>query len=819
MRESSIKGGFTKKLILSMLLVGLLPLVVGLSMAFYLGMREIQEVNGVNFQALAIETARRVDLVVAEEQTKNQRITKNPALIQELEQRRDEILSLDSAAVHTLLQNEQSAWSTQDSPLKSKIIGNALSALLTQAVLGSNTGYTTATSMVARSATRCLFITDVSGRLVATTDPGVSYLHGHKSWWTGAFHHKVGKPYLGNLEFDDRLKTHTFSISLPIMDSIHYQAVGVLHRVYDVKEFFAPTIDPIQFGKTGHVMLIDSEGRVLSCPILATGVQIANHDLIPLVTPLDPGWVSAPGDGHGNLDESIIGFAVLPAMSRISLESSGQAWHIFVWKSSQELFAPVIDLGAWILSFGALACVLLIALGILVSRRVVRPIRELQHAATLSAHQELTEPIVIKTGDEIEGLADELNTMNAQLQTAFSRLAGEVETQTQEVAYLRESTTQILEGIPDPVVMVDEHLHVQYMNQAFQQVVDGEKWTGEEENLFEIISTDPQQQRELVQELPGFPVPPEAAHSTNGAKDAPHASRMNDPLLQHRESPSFTKEPVLTIKDQIFRYAWFPIAARAGKGQKYGLVLRDATDEKRLQDEIINSEKLTSLGILCSGIGHELNNPLVGVIGLGQAIQEENDSRIIKEHAQGIVQQGQRMAQVIRDLTGQIRGQTKGQREGLNLNEQLDLIMSYMAIQDTHPDILIRKDYQELLPYDGMPEELRLIFFHVIKNAIQAMGDKGQLSLRTHMKDATWIEVKIEDTGPGIPPSHQNKIFDPYFTTKTQGEGNGLGLTIVQRIVHKYGGNIMLESQEGHGATCTITLPIEHKKQTKEGTT
>ncbi len=90
MAQTPRKGGFTKKLILSMLLVGLLPLIIGLSLAFYLGMQEIREVSGVNFQALAVETARRVDLVIADQQSNNQGITKFPEIIQELEQLRDQ---------------------------------------------------------------------------------------------------------------------------------------------------------------------------------------------------------------------------------------------------------------------------------------------------------------------------------------------------------------------------------------------------------------------------------------------------------------------------------------------------------------------------------------------------------------------------------------------------------------------------------------------------------------------------------------------------------------------------------------------------------
>ena len=810
MTTSSRQGGFTKKLILSMLLVGLLPLLIGLSLAFYLGMREIREVNGSNFQALAVETARRVDLELADEQTKNQRIAKIPEIVQELERLRDQIQSEDPALLQSSLEKEEEAWKAQGSEFQTTIQQNKLSDILLHSILGDNRGFASTTSMVARSATRALILTDVLGRTVATTNPKVQYLHKDTNWWKGAFHQGVGKPFIGNLMFDDLLQTYTFSISVPVMDSIQYQAVGVLHRIYDAKEFFAPSIDLIRFGKTGHVMLIDSEGRVISCPILATGLQISDRQLIPLVTPLQPGWVLGPSDGHGGQSQSIIGFSALPTMSRIMLDSTGKAWHLFVWQSSEELFAPIYQLRNRIISFGFISFVLLLILGVLVSRRVVRPIRELQSAAKLIAKRELTEPIVIKTGDEIEDLAKEFNQMNTQLQAAFSGLITEVQTKTQEVEYLRESTTQILEGIPDPVIMVDQHLNVQYMNLAFKKAVGLTNGWNEKQNLFQLISPNVEEKQlfcKKVYNLVG--VTTTEAEGNEGGVGNP-SDQLNDPLLRRNTDFSLTKDQLLTIEDRIFRYDWFPIRARQGENPNYGLVLRDATEEKRLQDELINSEKSTSLGVLCSGIGHELNNPLVGVIGLAEAIQDEDDVKIAKDHARAIVQQGQRMAKVIRDLTGQVRSQAKDAPIVLDLNEQLDLILQYMQVQGEYPQISIQKDFHDLPIFHGQSEEIRLVFFHVIKNAIQAMGGIGRLTLRTQTIEQRAIAIEIEDTGSGMSPNLLSKVFDPFFTTKFQGEGAGLGLTIVQRIVKKYGGRVELGSKEGQGTLCRIIFPSEN---------
>jgi signal transduction histidine kinase len=489
------------------------------------------------------------------------------------------------------------------------------------------------------------------------------------------------------------------------------------------------------------------------------------------------------------------------------MDSTHTAWHLFVWQSSEELFAPVYHLRNWIITFGAISFGLLLLLGIMVSKRVVRPILILQSAAKRIANRELMEPIVIKTGDEIEDLAEELNQMNAQLQAAISGLVTEVETKTQEVEYLRESTTQILDGIPDPVIMVDEHLEVQYMNLAFKHTVGLTDGQSDTQNLLQLISLNAQEHQQLSQQVRSLLGLSPTGTAGDGGKASTPSKPLNDPLLQHHTKAPSANDTLLTIDNRIFRYNGFRIPSRPGENPTCGLVLRDATDEQRLQDALINSEKATSLEVLCSGIRHELNNPLVGVIGLAEAIQGEEDGTKTKEHAKAIVQQGQRMAKVIRDLTGQVRGQDKAAPIALDLNEQLDLIVDYMHVQEEYPHVTIQKEYHALPTLYGLAEEVRLVLYHVIKNAIQGMHEKGRLTLGTQTNHAGAIEIHIDDTGAGIPPNFLPKVFDPFFTTKLMGEGSGLGLTIVQRIVKKYRGRVEIDSQEGEGTQCRIIFP------------
>lgn len=244
-------------------------------------------------------------------------------------------------------------------------------------------------------------------------------------------------------------------------------------------------------------------------------------------------------------------------------------------------------------------------------------------------------------------------------------------------------------------------------------------------------------------------------------------------------------------------------------------MLRDTTEESRLQDQLIQAEKSGSLDVLTAGIGHELNNPLFGILGLGEAIQEEGDLARAKGYAQDIVDHGKKMAAIIRDFTGVTARESKNQRVPVDVTAQLE---QALAIVQTSQDCLglnVQKHYMAVPPVTALPDQLRLAFINVLTNAMQAMGGQGNLWLSTEEQGGL-ITVKIRDNGPGILKQHLGKVFDPFFTTKGQGEGSGLGLTVAQRLIKKFGGEIKLESTEGQGTTCVITLPADKTGVRKE---
>ena len=793
------RWGLKTKVILSMLLVGVIPLVVGLGMAFWQGSQEIREVSGESFKALATEAARKLDLLLAEEIAHTARIANDPTIIRALEQRRD--AQSDPKNPTTALADFERRWMARDTAAIKSLTDNPLSTLLHEYFTGVHSAPGQLLPHVVRSSTKMLFLTDAQGTLVGTMTDHPAFRHQKTPWWQGAFNKAVGKLYVEDVRFDDQLNTYVFSISLPVMDSLRYEVVGVLHRVIDAKEFFSPATHVTRFGKTGHVMLIDTHGIVVSCPILPTGVPLSDPKLIPLVTPQHPGWVQASSDGHGGQSTSVIGFAPLPETSRATNGSSADgSWHTFVWQSSDELFAPIQHLFTWVTVFGIVAVVLLASLGYVAAGRIVTPVRQLQQAAQSIGRGELRTPIQIHTGDELEDLADEFNRMNRQLKAAFSGLTDQVKLKTKEVQVLQQSTDQILDAVPTPILLIDAHETVRYINQAaresfkIQGPISGT-------SLFTILPLDPVVQKQLQAEF----------RTTGGTpvvtSDMERETSPRDPLAPRTDHVSAHHRSELHVGSRIYHYQWFRLPTRPGEEDSIGLVLQDTTDESHLQDKLVQAEKTGSLGVLTAGIGHELNNPLFGIIGLGEAIQEEQDLEQIKSCAQDIVAHGRRMATIVRDFTGVTNREAFDKQVPVSLEQILDQVLATAQTTVEMKNIVFHKTYAGYTPVLVFPDQLRQALVNLVTNAVQAMKGTGTLTLTTAVSDHT-ATATIADSGPGISKQHLSKVFDPFFTTKGQGEGSGLGLTVARRIIRKFGGDLRIESVEGQGTTCVVTLPI-----------
>ncbi len=792
-----LRWGLTGRLVLRTLVVGTVPLLLGIGMAYLVGTRELETVIGSSFAGLATETARKLDLVFGDELTRLSRIAADPVLIEALERGSS---GGGNPPPRDLLDEGERRWEGQDPLLVWSVTTGPVVDVLRR-IAESETDQSP--PRVQQGVTRAFFLTDARGRLVASINHDVPYAHSEDAWWQRAYDGGRGQAGPGDVSFDRQLGTYTIALAVPVMDARRTRAMGVLRRVFEAKTYLDPSLAPIRFGKTGHVMLIDGDGTVMSCPILPTGTRLADRDLVRLVTSPQAGWVKASSDGHGGQTMSIVGFSPVPDTSRVAQRSTGRVWHTFAWQASDEVFAPTRHLSGWFAGFGLVAIGLLGVLAYIAASRIVTPIRRLQEGAVLIGRNELTQPIVVHTGDEIEQLADEINRMHARLQQAFSGLSHTVEEKTEEVRSLRQYNEKVLDSMPNPVVILDRD-RVEYVNQAAKRAF---RWSDDAmmgARLLELLRADEASADRLRRELraPGTSSDrsPDTAVAASGTPDGPR-----DPLSPRPAASADPSQRELRIGSAIYRYDVFHIQIPSTGTSRIGLVFRDMTGERRLQDQLIQTEKLEGLGVLTSGIGHELNNPLFGILGLGEAIRDESDAGRMREHAEAIVERAKHMAGIIRDFAGSPHPEGSESRSEVDLNERLDHALKVVGLTGGVAGLEVRKRYHPVPRILAAPDEIGQVFVSVITNAIQAMKGKGTIDLTTEASAET-ITIRIRDSGPGIPEAYLSKIFDPFFTTKAPGQGTGLGLTIARRFVMKYGGEIRVETSEGSGTTFILTF-------------
>jgi len=255
---------------------------------------------------------------------------------------------------------------------------------------------------------------------------------------------------------------------------------------------------------------------------------------------------------------------------------------------------------------------------------------------------------------------------------------------------------------------------------------------------------------------------------------------------------------------QVFSYPIFDEKGNLLSAIEY---TKDVTEQQRLQDQLIQSEKLAGIGILASGVAHEINNPLSGIIGMAEIALEEEDPSKKKDYLTDILECGQRIQEIVKGLRSYSRAAKKEELSLVDLNGILEesLKMVQLAVKVSSVEVI--KEFQSVEKIQANVGEIQQVFTNLITNAFQAMDGKGgKLGLSTRLIE-DWVEVKVSDNGKGIPQKYLNQIFDPFFTTKKPGEGTGLGLNIVYRIVSKYEGTVDVESKEQIGTTFAIKFP------------
>ncbi len=234
-------------------------------------------------------------------------------------------------------------------------------------------------------------------------------------------------------------------------------------------------------------------------------------------------------------------------------------------------------------------------------------------------------------------------------------------------------------------------------------------------------------------------------------------------------------------------------------------VFEDVTEKNKIQNQLITSEKMASLGLLSAGIAHEINTPLTGISSYCQFLLDNPNGKENQELVVKMQDQVLRVNKIIRTLLDFSR--QKGQQPvPINLNKVIDESLALVEHKLKKKSITFKKETEFLKSFHGFPTRLQQLFINLFINAIDAIDSEGWISISGE-ESADEIIVRFKDNGRGIRDKNLEKIFDPFFTTKEIGKGTGLGLAIVYNIVKEHFGNIQVHSKIDHGTTFIITFP------------
>jgi two-component system, NtrC family, sensor kinase len=237
--------------------------------------------------------------------------------------------------------------------------------------------------------------------------------------------------------------------------------------------------------------------------------------------------------------------------------------------------------------------------------------------------------------------------------------------------------------------------------------------------------------------------------------------------------------------------------------------VRERTDELiTMQTRVAQSERLASIGMLAAGVAHEVNNPLGAILALtALTLEELPPDHPDRENLEEVVRQTERCRDIVKHLL-EFSRQSDVTVDELDLNQVAEKTLALLRRQSLFFNIEVVMDLEPgLPPVLGDPSQLQQVFMNILMNAVEAMREKGRLTVATRLGRGDAVEISFRDTGCGIPPEHVDRIFDPFFTTGKDGQGTGLGLSIAYGIIAKHHGSISVHSEVGVGTTFTIRLP------------
>jgi two-component system NtrC family sensor kinase len=357
----------------------------------------------------------------------------------------------------------------------------------------------------------------------------------------------------------------------------------------------------------------------------------------------------------------------------------------------------------------------------------------------------------------------------------------------QELLENRNTLQALIDGIPHPIYTIQDNWQLVAVNKSKRDELDGEPEELEQHACYEMFF-----QRES-------PCDHCAVAITLDKKEDQHWT------------VNWTGPDHLPREWDVNAY---PIPSKQASSARAVIVWQDRTEERRLENSLLQAGKLAAIGRLAAGVAHEINNPLTAVNANAQllemAIPEEDEKR---ESVELIARAGERAAKVVRGLLDFAR-QEHYIFEAADINITLQQALDLVEYQLQAANIKVEFDLAEDLPLvTASREHMKSVWVNLLVNArdaVQELTDGRTIGMTTRLDvSSDHVQVFIRDNGKGMSPAEAEHIFEPFYTTKDPGKGTGLGLATCHRIIEQHGGEISVFSQPGEGTTFIVRLPIK----------
>ena len=422
-----------------MVLVGLLPLVLSLLLTYFEEKRALREAAGITMKGIAVEVARKVETQIIRSINEAQQLATIPFLRSAVINSNQSYVYKNTEEIQALIQGWQDSWRAQSTQDEFPVFINKYA-----------TDYLTQWHAIRKSDYLAIVVVDNKGALVLSSFPQVGFFHGNSLWWQAVMQQGEMQAFVSDLSFDPGFGTHVLNIGVPIWDDAREKRLGAISILLRRDSLFR-SISEVAAGKTGHAMLVTTDGIPILCPTLSLEEHTVPAGIVGAFQQGIAGWLVADPDAHG-ARHAIVGYAPLHLGVPLAPESfGGKSWQMLASQDPAETYAPLDQLLIKVLSYGVAVFVILWGAGIVVAGRIVRPIQALSEGVEQFSRGNLAEHIDIRTGDEIERLAETFNAMAGNLQRSFSQLNQKVE----EIGRLEEKYRDLIENAPEMIHQLD----------------------------------------------------------------------------------------------------------------------------------------------------------------------------------------------------------------------------------------------------------------------------------------------------------------------------------------------------------------------------